>query len=493
MRNEKTHKAMIDDIMSLFTAFTIKYFLFTLRDDQIVLARAFFDLLFKRKRHTLNVSVCRQTGKTEVLVMCILFAILYFEIIEKERIRICVCAPEQGTSTEFFDRLKAAMNKLEQAGFVFRFQQKNYDAIVDSRGNRVDKFGLFKNYARIENKKSTREGRTFHLVIRDEKHMGDDSIFDDEIVPAMATTGGLDVLIGNGGFKYCRAKQISDMFTDKGQIIQTIGAVTNFEADYTMMRAIMLEEYEKTGNEMFIRWIDSQDAYIEQHGIDNPFVQKNLFNKWFTETQNFIDIQRLRTMARQNDESLHSPIIHIGLDLAKSQDDTVMTLTDDECNVRDWLEFKGEYPQQVRLIREALLAWKEKNRCAFEYLFVDSTGVGDPVKAMLKEAIGDIVIVRGIVFTSKEKDILARKALKAFAEENLKKRFSYPANHERTEKFENQMVSLVKDYYEDGRIKYGHPTINGAKDDYADSTFLSMYKIQNINTTQMYGTNTVDY
>lgn len=493
MRNEQRHNALIDDIMKLFTVFTVKYFNFTLRSDQIILARTFFDLLFKRKRHTLNVSVCRQVGKTEVLVMCLLFAILYFEIIEKERIRICVCAPEQNTSTEFFDRLKTTINTLKSNGFYFNLEQNNNDTIVDSRGNRVDKFGLFKNYAKIESKKSTREGRTFHVVVRDEKHMGDDAIYNDEIVPAMATTGGIDILIGNGGFKFCRAKEISDIFTDKTQILQTNGTVTNFEADFTIMRQIMLDEYEKTGNEMFIRWVDSQEAFIEQHGKDSEVVQKNLFNKWFTEVSNFIDIERLRTMARDDDSDLYSTTIDLGLDLAKVQDETVLTFTDKECNTRDWQVFNGEYTQQVRAIKQALLDWKQDTECNYEYLFVDSTGVGDPVKAMLKEALAGIVIVRGITFSPNEKDILARKALKAFAEEDKKKRFSYPKNHKYTDKFEKQMCALQKIFRDDGKINYKHPDINGARDDFPDSTFLSMYKIQSINTTSLFESNSIDY
>lgn len=471
--------------MHNFSEFTSDFFLFILRDDQKLLAKEIFYRLLLRKRHTINVSICRQVGKTETIVYALLYILIYFDEILGERIRICITAPETGTSTEFFDRLKLACKE-----FDVRLELSKNDIVLFPNGNRVDKFGLFKNYAKIDSKKSTREGRTFHIVVRDEKHMGDDSIYNDEIVPAMATTGGLDILIGNGGFKNCKAKQISDMFPDKTQILQTIGSITNFEANFEIMRQIMIDEYTKTDNEMFMRWVDSQEAFIEEHGIDSELVQKNLFNKWFTEVSNFIDIERLRSMGRTDDKELYSSTIHLGLDLAKVQDETVLTFTDTESNVRDWQVFKGEYTQQVRDIRQSLLDWKRE--FTYEYMFVDSTGVGDPVRAMLKEALGDLVVVRGITFSATEKDILARKALKALSELDPRKRFSYPLHHKYADKFEKQMIALQKIFRDDGKMTYEHPKINGARDDFPDSTFLSLYKIQSINTTSLFTTNTID-
>lgn len=486
---QMSSKQQYDDwakvIVEKFDGYTKEYFDFVCREDQLLLAEQFFRYLIPRKRHTLNVSVCRQVGKTDVLVMALMFALEFLDEVIGERIRICITAPEKGTSTEFFDRLKLACKDSDVA-----LDQSNNDVIVLQTGNRVDKFGLFKGYARKEDKKTTREGRTFHIVVRDEKHMGDDYIYQDEIVPAMSTTGGLEILIGNGGFKNCKAKQISDMFPDKTQVVQHKGAVTNFEINYEQMREFMIQAYEETENEMFMRWVDSQDAYIEEHGEDSHLVKKNLYNHWITDISNLIGIDKLKQLGRDNDDRIYTNEVDLGLDLAKSQDRTVLTFTDHDSNVREWYIVKGEYTDQMREILDILMENKPKYN--YRYMFVDSTGVGDPIKAMLKEMVGHLVTVRGIVFSPKEKDILVRKALKAFSAKHETDRFSYPLFHPLAKKFEDEITQCQKIIREGGKINYKHPDTNGAHDDFVDSTFLSLYKIQRIGGTEVFDTNTVN-
>lgn len=484
--NSKKYEKIVSKLTDGYDGFTKKFFNFICRDDQLLLAHTIFYYFLLRKRHTINVSICRQVGKTEVIVMALVYMLLYFESLIGERIRVCITAPEKGTSTEFFDRLKLACDTLN-----IRLKQSNNDLILFTSGNRVDKFGLFKAYAKKEDKKTTREGRTFHIVVRDEKHMGDDYIYSDEIEPAMSTTGGLDILIGNGGFKQCKAKQIADLFSGQKELVETRGSVTNFQADFDTMKRLMLEAYEQNENEMFMRWLDSQEAYIREHGKDSHLVLKNLYNKWITEVSNLIGLERLQQL-RQTEATRFCNEYDLGLDLAKSDDETVLTFTDHFCNIRQWVKFKGEYTEQVKAIRECLYSYKLKTQCDYRYLFVDSTGVGDPVKAMLKEEVENMVTVRGIVFSAKEKDTLARKALRSFSIPIENERLSYPANHEYTEQFEKQTVECQKIIREDGKINYKHQDYAGAKDDMVDSVFLSIYALQNISTTVAFSENTID-
>lgn len=475
-------KNISKELTGKFSVFTSKYFDFDLRNDQELLAEEIIYRFLKRKRHTINISLCRQVGKTETVVYLLLFFLLYFHEVIGERIRVCITAPESGTSTEFFDRLKLVCND-----FGVKLESSNNDLIMFRSGNRVDKFGLFKQYAKLETKKTTREGRTFHIVIRDEKHMGDDYIYNDEITPAMATTGGIDLLIGNGGFKNCRAKQISDIFPDKSQILQTQGAITNFEINYYQMKPLMLEAYKETGNDMFIRWIDSQDAYIAEHGIENNLVRKNLFNEWFTDISNFISIEKLHSL-RHKGEQYFTNEVDLGLDLAKSNDRSVLTVTDHYTNIRKWFLPKGEYPQQVQQILEFI----KENNYSYRYMFVDGTGVGDPVVAMLKEAVGHLITIRSIVFTTKEKDIMARKGLLTFSAEDKNKRMSYPSEPREARYFEQEMTNAVMEYREDGKINVTHPKTHDAHDDFVQSYLLSIYAMTSLSMTQAYSSNTID-
>ena len=478
-------KVLSNKLIDKFGKFTTKYFEFQLREDQELLATEILYRFLARKRHTINISLCRQVGKTELVVYLLLFILMYFDEVIGERIRVCITAPEKGTSTEFFDRLK-----LVCSDFGVKLKQENNDVIMFPSGNRVDKFGLFKQYSTLENKRTTREGRTFHIVIRDEKHMGDDYIYNDELIPATATTGGIDILIGNGGFKNCRAKQISDMFPDKSEILQTEGAITNFEIGYDKMKELMIAEYNKTGNDLFMRWVDSQDAYIEEHGLQNNLVRKNLFNEWFTDISNFISTERLHKLRHQG-EQYYSNEIDIGLDLAKTHDRTVLTVTDTHTNIRDWLFVNGEYTVQVQAIKDYLIDLKEKG-FELRYMFVDGTGVGDPIVAMLREAVGHLITVRSIVFSTKEKDIMARKGLLTFSAELPQKRLSYPADHKLARFFEQEMTHAVMEYREDGKINVTHPKTHDAHDDTVQSYLLSIYKITSLASSRAFDSNTID-
>jgi len=469
----------LETLLALFEESVRRFFDVSITPWQRVIAREIFLRVFARKRHTIVISVCRQVGKTEIVMYCVWFLTYVFPLFDAERFRCVITAPEKGTGSEVYDRVKMLFDSCEQKWpSKFRFKRKNLDGIVTSDDSSITSFGLFKGYASREGKKTTKEGRTFHLAVRDEMHLGEDEIFSDEIEPALSTTGGVDVLIGNGGYRECKAKQLIDGGTSKN--------VTVFAWDYDTMRAHVLAEYEASQNAMWGRWVESQDHYVAENGRESDVVKKNLYLEWLVTVGNFVSWEKLKGFARAagGSWSPKSNSADIGVDWGKEHDETVATMTDYANDIREWATFHGEYPDQI----DALVEWAgktaKKNGVSIKNFICDATGSGDPNVSMLKRKTRIPVI--GVVFTAMNKDKLAKKGLNALAGKEPSQTLSYPANHPLASVFEHQMRRLEKEYRADGKVNYHHPKENDARDDYPDSWLLSIWKIQAINKVRTF-------
>jgi len=478
LRYDPESSADLERLLEFFVAAVFEVFDFRLASWQVEIAREIFYRLFRRRRHTITISACRQVGKTETVCFVIWFLTYVFPVIAGERFRACFVAPEKGTSSEVYDRTKLLFDKCENfdpAGF--QFEQKNLDAIVLRDGSRLEQFGLFKAYAKREDKKTVREGRTFHLLVRDEMHVGDDEIYKDELEPALATTGGLDIWIGNGGFRQCEAKRKVEAGNLK--------ASTVFRLDYDSMIERMRAEYEATGNPLFMRWLESQEKYVEDEGgRGSELVRKNLLLEWIVEFGSFCTPAELHACRRQGEPDFWpTNWLDVGIDWGKEVDLSVVTVTDYANNIRTWGVFRGDYtteqiPEIVAFLRKYQA--ESKDRVVFKRCYFDSTGAGDVVGESLKKALWFRAIP--IVFSSVSKDILGRKGLKALRSKEEQERLSYPANHKHAAFFEKQMTDLEKEFRgESGKLNYKHPDTADAHDDFPDSYFLSIYGIQKIN------------
>jgi len=246
--------------------------------------------------------------------------------------------------------------------------------------------------------------------------------------------------------------------------------------DFDSMRRAMQLEYERTGNPMFLRWIESQEKYIADHGRESDEVRKNLFLEWIVEYGNFIDYPSLIEHRRDDTYKLNSRVADAGLDFGKEKDQTVLTITDYERNVRDWQVFRGEYEAQLADIEIYLTKRAAELGLSIGFLFCDSTGVGDPLKNALKHRLR--IPVRGVVFSPQHKDSLAKKMLSAFSAKEERRRLTYPAAHEHTAKFEEQFRKLLRERRPSGLLNYRHPDENNAHDDFPDSLALSLWNIE---------------
>ena len=435
-------------------------------------ASAIIESVFSRSRHTVGVAMCRQVGKTEILASVSAFLAVAFPAEFEEPFLGCVTSPEKNTSGALFNKIKKYLLAQQSASKNYSVVTENSDEVVLANGSRFDVFGLFRQFASLETKKSTREGRTYHLILRDEMHLGDDEIYKDELLPALATTGGTDVLIGNGGFRNCIGKRL----IEGGSVGNKKVVTQNFE---TIRPAI-----EKSKNEMWKRWLETQLAYIEEYGIQSDEVQKNLFNKWIVQRGNFVLPDQLLACRRPAEYEFSSNFCDVGIDLGKSEDRTVLTLTDYKKNIRDWAVVRGEWEDQYDQIKSIIQGWRGNvagahtpqlgGRSGFTLRrgYIDATGAGDPIYSALRRILRGLIILTPVKFNVQTKDKLGKIGLLALE----KGEATYPANHKYTQDFEKEMLALEKEYREStGLLTYNHPKQKGAHDDFADSFFLSMY------------------
>lgn len=478
------------ELVQIFCASVYRFFGVTITKRQEKIAHEVIYRVLLRKRHTIVISVCRQIGKTEVICYLLWFLTYIFPAVVKHKFRACVTAPERGTGTEVYDRTKSLFDSCEtRFPDDFSFKKKTLDEILLPDDSKIEIFGLFKGFATRETKKSTKEGRTYEVVVRDEMHLGDDEIFTDELEPALSTTGGVDIYIGNGGYRLCKAKNLCERGV-KDSELTVIDDTSVFLWTYDLMRDEMLAEYDRTGNEMFQRWVMSQDKYIDDNGVHDDLVRKNLFCEWMVTVGTFVDWKIFQYHKQEPGDTFTEHKADCGIDWAKESDETVLTITDYNRNIRDWATFHGEYTDQIDEIKIWLPQAARRNDVNIRNIICDSTGAGDPVTAMLRRKIRG-PRVHGVVFTPKNKDKLAKKAIKAFTNDSPYCH-SYPANHKYTKKYEMQMRQLERERRTNtGLLNYHHPNVAGAKDDFPDSHFLSLWFIEKVDQVRTHATNTI--
>lgn len=472
MKKKKIEDGIYDFVQQ--NALQVFNYQFTCWQEPIV--REIIHRLLQGKRHTIVLSLARQCGKTETICITLWCLGLLFKSIKQKRMRACFTAPEKGTSSEIFDRTRLLF---EQTKYMVQsinpIKEINSSSILLSDGAKYETFGLFKGYASLESKKTTKEGRTFDIVVRDEMHLGEDGIYADEIEPAMATTAGLDIWIGNGGHRNCQAKKMIEQSDERDDI-------TFFLETFDTLKPKMIREYKKTGKQIFKNWVDSQEKYIRDHGQETDEVQKNLFCKWLVERGSFISRERLLA-CRYDHKTFETNTCDAGLDWAKSCDSTVVTITDYHRNIRRWLRIGNEsYVNQIPIITEFLQECQEDGLHILQ-IHCDSTGAGDSSTEMLERAVAPLgVSVVPVTFSPKSKDEMAKKMEKTIYAQREDRSLAYPSPdiNENARHFEHEFIALEKITKENGMVTYSHPKINNAHDDFVDSYALSIYSMEDI-------------
>src|SRR5690554_553305 len=423
----------------------------------------------------------RQSGKTEA-VSCVLGGLMVIlpilaklmpehENLQqfKDGVMIGIFAPSKEQAHTAFTRLKQRLTSknakliLSDPEIAVDFESERGNPIVLTNGS----------LCRMQTaaKQSQIESKTYHILWIDETQDVDDMKLRKSIHPMGASTNATLIKIGTPNTKkssfYDTIRRNIRMQGEYG------GKQNHFQADY--------KEVQKY-NPRYRKYIEKE---IERLGYDSDEFRMAYRLHFILERGMFVTEDVLKECYNTKLQLKETSREHCvaGIDIAKSEDSTVVTVLelDWENGYEDentgqvrphkkligWLELKGEdHESQFYQIMEFLGNYN------IQTIFIDSTGKGDAVADRFIYALPD-VHVEPYTFSRPSKS----EMWKALHREILARRIEIPY-HSRTrrlrtfKRFESQMIDLEKDYAVQLMV-CKHPDVKGAKDDYCDSLGLA--------------------
>lgn len=422
-----------------------------------------------------NVEISRQAGKTEMIVLTLIFLILFLKSYLKkfgkyvpETYNIVLGAPQQEQAKTDFDRLKEYLEKVQDL-FGLSFEEANRVTLKISNGITIYCFPVTIN-AKIESK-------TAHLIIGEEMQDIPDAIWDRRVVPMGAATNASKVLIGTAGYQLC--------YFYKG--IES-GRNTFMYDCWTVIKH-RRAQYELDGEEHHLSYEKYIKAQILRKGESNPEIQTQFFlmwklekGMWMTEAQFDRAVDPKLPTIRVDQE--HE--VAVVVDVAKVSDVTFSTslrkegeklvtrrIPDSEAEhgwreeevlapvwrILSWFMIQGVLYQDQW---EALDAWMENYN--LYKMNVDSTGVGDATgdyyikkfngmdyDATVKmESKGMRGLARGVKFSPQSKHVMYSNLDIAFKEGRViipgLVAAMTPEEHECFKRFRSESLSALREW-----------------------------------------------
>ena len=437
------------------------FFVFAWQDEII---ENILTAVFQQKSWDINISVLRQTGKTEMVALVTAFC---FEEFFKEfhvPIGIAVFAPVKNTATIMFKR---STQYIDTA--VISPDGDTKERKESLRGDSIQLFGIYD-----ETKGSTIEGNTFDLIIRDEAHLGNDQKFTDETEPTRFAKRCPIVMIGNGGKRRClflmnlENGDFNDEETGSRNII--------IRATYDKAKPY-LKQLADRGYQAAKTRIDNIEAYIRKHGKRSYNVQKNVFCKWQLEYGNAVTRAQLqRCLVDKTVWDGESPLL-LGLDIAKTHDRTIAIVMTEDKQIIDIIVVKESYTMmQLRSQFEVLKDYCDEYKytdhiVGFGY---DATGAGSLGPRELICELFPGATIREHTFTMKSKNEWYKSAIEAIQTEFPDNRIKIPRYHKYTELFMNEWSELTRKSMDSGYDKFEAPQKEGMFDDVPAATSICL-------------------
>lgn len=387
----------------------------------------------------------------------------------KDGVWVGIFAPSKEQAHTAFSRLKQRLTSkhakmvLSDPEIAVDFESERGNPIILSNGS----------FCRMQTaaKQSQIESKTYHIIWVDETQDVDDMKLHKSIHPMGASTNATLIKIGTPNTK---KSSFYDSIRRNIRQQQEHGARQNhFQADY--------KEVQKY-NPRYKKYIEKE---IERLGYDSDEFRMAYRLHFILERGMFVTEDVLKECYNpklQLKESSGKPCA-VGLDVAKSEDSTVVTVLEldwDNAYTNEqtgqviphkrliaWLELRGE-DHEIQFY-EILDFLKNYN---VQTMYIDSTGKGDAVADRFIYALPDVTVIP-YEFSRPSKSVM----WKALHRELLGKRIEIPY-HSRTrrlrtfKRFESQMLDLEKDYVGQYMVCQ-HPKVKGARDDFCDSLALA--------------------
>ena len=441
-------------------------FFFT--EHQRSIAEAMLLHVFTKTPATINVSITRQFGKTELVTMVVAFCYDHFYKAFGEPFKCCIIAPEKGTASEVFNRVTSYILANDTELLVDKNNEKE-----TLRGDVVRLFGIYK-----DSRGGTIEGRTHNLVIRDEAHLGDDEKFSDQVEPTTIRTDGSIVFIGNAGFGSCTFREnikrgTCDILDADGK---KVGKNIVFRYTYKTLMPYMKNLSDK-GLHSAGAWIRGVEKYVsDRGGMESYFVMKNIFCEWIVSFGNFVTQEHLNNCKRKSPRLPSiSRDLYLGIDFAFSGDRTIATLLNKDRQIEDWVILKDANEQKTLKAQcQELYNYCEEKSIMDRLAAIggDSTGMGLGAVEFLEQEFSCEIM--NYTFSQRKKHEWYIGLRDLVTTTNESDRLYYDPSHKHAMLFEREMKELEVTVSKNGYLTFQAPKKQGHYDDMVASLAISV-------------------
>lgn len=413
------------------------------------------------------IEVPRQSGKTTSIVDVSEFLLCTHRAYFKKPVAVGIFAPQREQATTDFDRLKIQYTEISDLGFTTK-ANIDVDTKMPEKWNsktiRLYNGGKFCGEAYIFpiSKTSNPESKTLDVIIIEEAQQVDDKKMQHAVFPMGAATNAVRILIGTAGTRLCYFKKQLD--TNPRAIRISLDQV------FKDRRSV----YEQTNDSTHLRYQQFVEHEINENGRDSDYIKTQYLSTWVIGTGQFCTADQLDAI--EDDEFVipekSDRPCYVGIDTAKSPDQTVVTvIADDEkdemkSDLVGWLSMRGEnYEDQFEIMDDWL-----KNFSDIRIVSLDATGQGDfmPDKFERHTAYN----LNRVPFSQSSKDVLYKQLLQVI--QNKMTRIPKDPKSKDYITWRSEMLNLEKEYK--GRfLSVHHPDDPNAHDDYTDSWALAEY------------------
>jgi len=511
-----TTREVVDRVL----LFIEKFSKTTLYTYQALFARRIIDSVLRNDGATITGLWSRQSGKTETIAaVCLGMAVILPELARafpddprfmpfQKGFLVGIYAPIERQSLLSFNRMRKWIDG-PHCKEILSDPELNL-VVVASRGDTI----AFSNgsiiIARTASPMSQVEGETHHLVVCEEAQKLLRSKVEKEIRPMLASTNGTMVKIGTawesrGGFHHSIQQNV--------EIQQEGGPRNHFEFPYDIVCEEKKRAYARDKNPFHLNYDKFVQSEITRLGGTDTLEFKMNFKCLWQESRSIaispalmdklaLDGKNGRPLVEAGPRL--SGLLVAGLDVAKSNDKTVLTLMEvhkdlpivnkvrlpeaDEDKqvyyqktILDWLEmegtFEGDEGQYRQLVQYIAMT-------GITVLVVDATAMGDPVYERIDAMIGGSVQVIPYRFTGATAKHVCQKY---YMQELNAGRIRYaagPATQERNEfrRFVQEHLDLDR-LFSGGLVVYAGA--EGGHDDYPSSACLATWAEKMADSTVM--------
>lgn len=293
---------------------------------------------------------------------------------------------------------------------------------------------------------STIRGYTADYLVVDEAAFIEDEVFEQALMPMLATTDGsmtlLSTPMGDRGFLF---NAFNDRLAD----------------DY----------YTKQVPSYRSPLVGDDFVSNQQKQLSNTAFKQEILGKFVENQNSFFPDELVENTVTKNPD-MDTSRIFLGVDLARHGDDrSVYTVMDSDFNV-----VSVDYANDESLTESIGRVKTLNNSYKFDKIAVDSTGLGGGVVDILKDDLNR-TDVEGIKFTISSKEDLYN-TLREHMEAG---EVTFPSH----DMMERELMDMEREFTQQGRQKIFHP--EGGTDDFADALCLATYACDTGNVTRQSG------